>query len=101
MGFTARLSLFSQRLPPAALFVFVPNYDVDVLTFAAETGWRQEVIQHFSELFRLDQPGWAFPGWGCCGFGKKVADMPLDVTDCAGISIGASLGPVESTEHSR
>ncbi|CAN0491143.1 unnamed protein product, partial [Ectocarpus sp. 8 AP-2014] len=61
----------------------------------------QEVIQHFSELFRLDKPGWTFPGWGCCAFGKKSADMAEDVVDCGGVSIGASLEPVKSTAHSR
>lgn len=61
----------------------------------------QEIIQHFSELFRLDQPGWTFPGWGCGSFGKKTADMPEDVVDCGGVSIGASLKPVQSIIHSR
>lgn len=61
----------------------------------------QEVIRHFSELFRLDRPGWTFPGWGCCSFGKKTADMPQDVVDCGGVSIGASLQPVKSNAHSR
>ncbi len=62
---------------------------------------KQEIIQHFSELFRLDQPGWTFPGWGCCSFGKKTADTPEDVVDCGGVPIGASLQPVTSTVHSR
>eukprot|EP00903_Cladosiphon_okamuranus_P009173 g8761.t1 len=61
----------------------------------------EEVIRHFSELFRLDRPGWTFPGWGCGSFGKKTADMPEDVVDCGGVSIGASLQPVRSTVHSR
>lgn len=61
----------------------------------------KEVIQHFSELFRLDQPGWTFPGWGCGSFGKKTADMVEDVVDCGGVPIGAKLQPVQSTAHSR
>lgn len=61
----------------------------------------QEVIHHFSELFRLDRPGWTFPGWGCWSFGKKTADMPEDVVDCCGVSMGANVQPVTSTAHSR
>ncbi|CAM9185776.1 unnamed protein product [Hapterophycus canaliculatus] len=61
----------------------------------------EEVIHHFSELFRLDQPGWTFPGWGFGSFGKKTADMVEDVVDCGGVSIGAKLQPVQSTAHSR
>lgn len=72
-----------------------------VCSFSRPFGLNQEVIQHFSELFRLDKPGWTYRGWGCCRIGKKTADMPDDVTDCAGVSIGASLKAVESTEHSR
>lgn len=30
-----------------------------------------------------------------------MRDMPDDVTDCAGVPIGATLRPVEDTKHSR
>ncbi|CBJ27933.1 conserved unknown protein [Ectocarpus siliculosus] len=76
------------------------DYAVEVTGIPVDAN-DEEVIRHFSELFRLDKPGWTFPGWGCCALGKKSADMPEDVVDCGGVSIGASLEPVKSTAHSR
>eukprot|EP00904_Undaria_pinnatifida_P004196 jgi/Undpi1/13778/HiC_scaffold_9.g03429.m1 len=76
------------------------DYSVEVRGIPEDAN-DEEVINHFSELFRLDKPGWTHPGWGWGSFGKKTADMPEDVTDCAGVSIGSTLGPVKSTAHSR
>ncbi|CAM9195598.1 unnamed protein product [Ectocarpus fasciculatus] len=76
------------------------DYAVEVTGIPVDAN-DEEVIRHFSELFRLDKPGWTFPGWGCCSLGKKSADMPEDVVDCGGVSVGASLEPVKSTAHSR
>lgn len=52
-------------------------------------------------MFRLDRPGWRYAGWCCNKFGRKYPDMPEDVVDCAGVSIGAKLTAVDNTKHSR
>ncbi|CAM9191176.1 unnamed protein product, partial [Discosporangium mesarthrocarpum] len=74
-----------------------------VVTGLPEDAQDEEVIDHFSSLFRLDQPGWKHDGWGCgcCRMGVKRADRPEHVVDYWGKSIGGMLDPVDSTEHSR
>ncbi|CAM9653306.1 unnamed protein product, partial [Choristocarpus tenellus] len=86
----------SENITPADFTVCVKGLPEDAQD--------EEVIDHFSSLFRLDQPGWEFKGWGCyssCRIGSKRVDLPQHVVDYMGASIGASLKAVKSTAHSR